>query len=89
MLNHGTYNLPDNEFKTQRISLNLKSVKIWPRKNKALYSRSFAIYMSYVFVTVNPRSGLLQSSLITLYTMYITWSAMTNSPGRNTLTCNQ
>uniref|UniRef100_A0A8C5CIL6 Serine incorporator 1 n=1 Tax=Gadus morhua TaxID=8049 RepID=A0A8C5CIL6_GADMO len=32
-----------------------------------------------------PRSGLLQSSLVTLYTMYLTWSAMTNEPDRN---CN-
>lgn len=31
-----------------------------------------------------PRSGLLQSSLVTLYTMYLTWSAMTNEPGRIT-----
>uniref|UniRef100_A0A8C1YH46 Si:ch73-267c23.10 n=1 Tax=Cyprinus carpio TaxID=7962 RepID=A0A8C1YH46_CYPCA len=32
-----------------------------------------------------PRSGLLQSSIMTLYTMYFTWSAMTNEPDR---TCN-
>ncbi|KAL6488780.1 hypothetical protein MHYP_G00025210 [Metynnis hypsauchen] len=33
----------------------------------------------------SPQSGLLQSSLITLYTMYVTWSAMTNNPNRE---CN-
>ena len=29
-----------------------------------------------------PTSGLLQSSAITLYTIYLTWSALTNNPGR-------
>lgn len=32
-----------------------------------------------------PRSGLLQSSVVTMYTMYLTWSAMTNNPDK---TCN-
>ncbi|ELK04217.1 serine incorporator 3 [Pteropus alecto] len=32
-----------------------------------------------------PRSGLLQSSVITLYTIYLTWSAMTNEPDHS---CN-
>uniref|UniRef100_A0A673H9G9 Serine incorporator 1-like n=1 Tax=Sinocyclocheilus rhinocerous TaxID=307959 RepID=A0A673H9G9_9TELE len=33
----------------------------------------------------SPRSGVLQSSIMTLYSMYLTWSAMTNEPDR---TCN-
>jgi len=33
----------------------------------------------------NPNSGLLQSAIITLYTMYLTWSAMANNPNKD---CN-
>lgn len=32
-----------------------------------------------------PNSGLLQSSLVTLYTIYLTWSAVANNPDRQ---CN-
>lgn len=50
----------------------------------------FSIIISIISILpkvqeVQPQSGLLQSSLITLYTMYITWSAMTNNPNQK---CN-
>lgn len=29
-----------------------------------------------------PHSGLLQASLVTLYTVYVTWAALANVPGK-------
>ncbi|KAJ8334834.1 hypothetical protein SKAU_G00404730 [Synaphobranchus kaupii] len=61
-------------------------------ENKAFISLNliFCIIVSVVSILpkvqeAQPQSGLLQSSLITLYTMYVTWSAMTNNPNRK---CN-
>ncbi|GCC22830.1 serine incorporator 1-like [Chiloscyllium punctatum] len=50
----------------------------------------FCVIISVVSVLpkiqeAQPHSGLLQASVITLYTLYVTWSAMTNEPERK---CN-
>ncbi|KAI1901717.1 hypothetical protein AGOR_G00037270 [Albula goreensis] len=61
-------------------------------ENKVFISLNliFCVIVSIVSILpkvqeAQPQSGLLQSSLISLYTMYVTWSAMTNNPNRK---CN-
>ncbi|XP_068609510.1 serine incorporator 1-like isoform X2 [Brachionichthys hirsutus] len=61
-------------------------------ENKVFLSINMLLCITASIVSVlpqiqesQPRSGLLQSSLVTLYTMYLTWSAMTNEPDRR---CN-
>ncbi|XP_053575687.1 serine incorporator 3 [Bombina bombina] len=61
-------------------------------ENKVFISLNmiFCIILSVISILpkvqeFQPRSGLLQSSFITLYTVYLTWSAMSNEPDR---TCN-
>ncbi|XP_067862959.1 serine incorporator 1-like [Heptranchias perlo] len=60
--------------------------------NKAFISLNliFCVIVSVVSILpkvqeAQPHSGLLQASVITLYTIYVTWSAMTNEPDRK---CN-
>ncbi|XP_041418277.1 serine incorporator 1 like L homeolog isoform X1 [Xenopus laevis] len=61
-------------------------------ENKAFISVNMLLCIGASIMSVlpkiqesQPRSGLLQSSVITVYTMYLTWSAMTNEPDRK---CN-
>uniref|UniRef100_A0A8D0L723 Serine incorporator 1 n=1 Tax=Sphenodon punctatus TaxID=8508 RepID=A0A8D0L723_SPHPU len=59
-------------------------------KNKAFISVNLLLCIGASVMSIlpkiqesQPRSGLLQSSVITIYTMYLTWSSMTNEPGQS------
>uniref|UniRef100_A0A8C8IJ90 Serine incorporator 2 n=1 Tax=Oncorhynchus tshawytscha TaxID=74940 RepID=A0A8C8IJ90_ONCTS len=61
-------------------------------EHKVFISLNFIFCIIVSIVAILPkvqesqtRSGLLQASFISLYTMYVTWSAMTNNPNRK---CN-
>ncbi|XP_061675237.1 serine incorporator 2 [Syngnathoides biaculeatus] len=61
-------------------------------QHKVIISLNFIFCIIVSIVSILPKvqkaqpySGLLQASLISLYTMYVTWSAMTNNPNRK---CN-
>lgn len=43
----------------------------------------FNLCLRCLLQEAQPHSGLLQASLISLYTMYVTWSAMTNNPSES------
>ncbi|XP_041665171.1 serine incorporator 2 [Cheilinus undulatus] len=61
-------------------------------EHKVFISLNFLFCIAVSIVAVLPKvqeaqpsSGLLQASIISLYTMYVTWSAMTNNPNKQ---CN-
>lgn len=39
------------------------------------------LFLHCLISSGQPSSGLLQAAVITLYTMYLTWSGMSNEPG--------
>lgn len=49
------------------------------------YTMLMWICLSCLLQEAQPHSGLLQASLISLYTMYVTWSAMTNNPSESSV----
>jgi Serine incorporator (Serinc). len=69
---------------------------IFYSQNDGCGMNKFIISLNLIFIIIlsivsilpdvqehQPRSGLLQSSVVSLYTIYLIWSALSSNPGNN------
>lgn len=77
-----------------RIYVHLSKIVLYLQENTCALNKFFISFNLILCVIISiisilptvqeyqPRSGLLQSSVLTLYVVYLTWSGISNSPGR-------
>ena len=63
-LTHGIYELSDSEFKTLQINPILKSVKIWPIENKALYRLLSSEMFHCVYIVISSDTVILKKNVV-------------------------